>query len=69
MSQLTEHGENIANEIQGADAYGQEGKLTLADVWLIIDNLHTHFMDTDRDTSFLEGWMRQLEKMDEDLPI
>jgi len=68
MSKTTEHGENIANEIQSEDAYGCEGKLTLADVWLIIDNLHTHFMDTGRDTSIFSKWMNELEEIDTDLP-
>jgi len=68
MSKVTRHGENIANQIQGEDAYGRSGVLTLADVWLIVDNLHTHFLDTGRDTEFLEEWMEQLQDMDGDLP-
>lgn len=68
MSNPTEHGENIAWQIQGEDACGRKGKLTLADVWLIIDNLHTHFMSTGRDTSIFERWMRELENLDDDLP-
>ena len=69
MSQLTEHGRNIADQIQGEDVYGYSGELTLADTWNIIDQLHSHFMDTNRDTKFLEKWMRELENMDEDLPV
>jgi hypothetical protein len=69
MSETTEHGEHIAMQIQDEDAYGGSGTLTLADVWNIIDNLHTHFMDTGRDTSLFEKWMRELEDIDEDLPI
>ena len=69
MSATTEHGENIANQIQEADAYGKTGKLTLADIWEILDNIHTHFMDTNRDTEFLSKWMRELEDMDKDLPL
>lgn len=77
MSELTQHGENIANEIQEHDAYGYFNVLTLADVWLIVDNLHTHFLDnlpeggTDEKTSILmmlSRWMRELEDMDGDLP-
>lgn len=68
MSTTTEHGENIANQIQGGDAYGHQGKLSLADVWLILDNIHTHFMNTSRDTKFLSKWLRELEGMDKDLP-
>lgn len=40
----TEHGENIAGEIQSEDAYGAFDQLTAADVWLILDNLHSHFV-------------------------
>ena len=69
MSETTRHGENVADEIQGTDSFGADDELTLADVWLIVDNLHTHFMDTGRDTSIFEKWMRQLEKMDGDLPL
>lgn len=40
----TEHGNNIANEIQSEDAYGYFNVLNPADVWLILDNLHTHIL-------------------------
>ena len=69
MSKLTEHGSNIAMQIQYPDAFGGNGDLTLADVWEIIDNLHTHFLDTDRDTSMFVGWLRELESIDNDLPL
>lgn len=69
MSKPTEHGENIADQIQSEDAFGRSGRLTLADVWLILDNLHSHFMDTKKNTKFLEKWMRELEAIDNDLPI
>ena len=80
MSRTTEHGENIANQIQGEDAYGVRGDLTLADVWNIVDNLHSHFAfeedgkereHSDYDMKILqmfEKWMRELEGMDDDLP-
>jgi hypothetical protein len=68
MSQPTKHGENIANQIQGSDAYDDSGEMTLADVWLIVDNLHTHFLNTGRDNTMLERWMRELETIDEELP-
>jgi hypothetical protein len=67
MSNLTRHGENIANQIQTADAYGTFNPLTLADVWLIVDNLHTHMLDNGANNETLrmmEGWMRQLEAME-----
>ena len=69
MSELTEHGRNIAEQIQDEDAYGRYNRLTLADVWYVVDNFHTHFMDTERDTAIFEKWMRELEAIDEDLPV
>lgn len=71
MSTPTEHGRNIADQIQEDDAYGASDALTLADVWLIVDNLHTHFMDNDSPDStlkMLSSWMRQLEEVDNALP-
>ncbi len=66
----TEHGENIADQIQGEDAYGSSGPLNLADIWLIIDNLHSSFCETPNEEycRFLERWMRELEGMDDSLP-
>ncbi len=61
-SDHTEHGDNIADQIQTEDAYGAFNPLTLADIWGILDNLHTHFLDTERDNAFLEKWMREIEK-------
>lgn len=58
----TPHGDNIANKIQGADAFGDFDNLTIADIWNILDNLHTHFLDTKRDNKFLSKWMDELEK-------
>ncbi len=73
MSQITQHGENIANEIQGEDSFGDSDNLTDADVWNIIDQLHTHMMDTrsgdDPIFSILEDAMQELEIIDEDLPV
>ena len=46
LIEQTEHGQNIANQIQGHDAYGGSGTLTLADIWLILDNLQTHAIHT-----------------------
>ncbi len=69
MSKLTEHGDNIAGQIQDYDGFGARNDLTLADVWAIIDNLHSHFIDAGRDTSMFERWMRELETIDSDLPL
>jgi hypothetical protein len=68
MSRPTIHGENIADQVASEDAYGRSGELTLADVWCIVDQLHTHFLDTNRDTAMFERWMRELEGIDPDLP-
>lgn len=64
----TRHGENIVEQINEPDAYGNYNELNLADVWLIIDQLHTHFMDAGKDTKFLSRWLRELEDMDKNLP-
>jgi len=71
MSGTTDHGENIANQIQCEDAYGEMNDLTLADVWNIVDNLQSHFIDTSggQISAVLGKWMDTLEKMDEDLPL
>lgn len=67
FDETTRHGENIASQIQSEDAYGRFNVLNLADVWNIVDNLHTHFLDHKGEDApilrVLEGWMRQLEDM------
>jgi hypothetical protein len=70
MSALTEHGENIANQIW-EDAYGRSGKLSVADVWLVLDNIHTQFMDGRKNKQMLEmleRWMKEIEAIDHDCP-
>jgi len=71
VSEPTRHGENIAEQIQGEDAYGYQGELTLADVWLIMDNIHSSFCDSDNHVvlSMLSAWMDELETLDGDLPL
>lgn len=72
MSDRTEHGENIANQIQTEDAYGDFDTLTVADVWNIIDNIQTHLVDQDPKSPLIEmasRWMKELESIDEDLPL
>ena len=45
MIRTTEHGENIAYYcIQGADPYGCKSVLTAADIYLIIDSIHSNVM-------------------------
>lgn len=63
MSKVTKKGQRIADDISHND-----GKLTMADVWLIVDNLHTHFLHTKRDNQMFAKWMEELEALDEDLP-
>lgn len=62
----TDHGEMIANQIQGEDAYGYDGQLNLADIWLILDNIHSSFVETEHEgyCKFLEKWMEELEQID-----
>ena len=78
MSKTTDHGENIANDIQGEDAYGYSGNLTLADIWNILDNIHSNFCEQweqDKEESvnkvlhMLSNWMDELSTIDEDLPF
>lgn len=60
----TDHGENIAAQIQGEDAYGAKGVLTDADLYQILDNIHTQRCDTGQDTTMLERWMEELRTLD-----
>jgi len=74
MSLPTQHGENVAGDIQTEDAYGQFDVMTPADVWLILDNLHTHFLDNNQDQredvmKILKAGMKQLEAIDDELPV
>lgn len=66
--ETTRHGDAIAGDIAAHDAYGHSGTLTLADVWNIIDQIHTNRMDGELSTDFLERWMRELEGMNDQLP-
>ena len=69
MSRITIHGENIAGQINSEDCYGRSGELTYADVWNIVDQLHTHFMDTNRNTEIFEKWMEELHKIDPEMEV
>lgn len=73
MSTVTCHGENIANQIQDEDAYGDSDALTDADIWLIIDNMHSALMDTrelnDPMVLVLGRILNTLAAMDIDLPL
>lgn len=71
----TEHGENIAGQTQGEDAYGYHGPLTAADVWNILDQLETHLMDTPRLAGrgpleeVVTDWKRELERRFPDMEL
>jgi hypothetical protein len=72
MSRPTRHGEAIANDIQGEDAYGHSGHLTLADVWLILDNIHSDFVEKDDEEpicSMLSKFMDEIERLDPEMTI
>lgn len=56
MSKLTRHGENIANQIQDEDAYGDNDDLTLVDLSFIIDNLHSHFLTRQGSSDHNKGY-------------
>lgn len=67
MSLPTQHGHHISEHLW---PYGDE-PLTLADVWLIVDGLHSHFIEHDGpydQIRMFEQWLKQLEHMDGDLP-
>ena len=72
MSDRTNHGSNIADEIQDGDAYGAMNDLTYADVYNILDQLQTHFMDTkpnDIIVHILSEWMNKLFELDPDIEL
>jgi hypothetical protein len=48
-NERTLHGDNIANEIQGEDAYGVSNTLTPADLWNILDNIQSHLLDNGKE--------------------
>lgn len=49
LNERTLHGDNLAHQVQDADAYGVSNTLTAADLWNILDNIQTHFIDAGRD--------------------
>lgn len=73
MSETTRHGENVANEIQGVDAYGDDDNLTDADVWNILDQIESHMLSTrepgDPIFDVLKNAMDALIEIDDDLPL
>jgi hypothetical protein len=61
-NEQTLHGDNIANDIQGADAYSVFNTLTPADLWNILDNIQTHWIDErkDQEASFVGDLMQRV---------
>ena len=67
MSKTTEHGNNIADQIQTPDVYGDFDRLTMADMWNILDQFQTHIMsyeDQDPMVEIIENWKQELESKD-----
>jgi hypothetical protein len=65
----TRHGEAVADQIQGEDAYGHSGTMNLHDLWNILDQFQTQLMDKDENDPlvFIIGkWMNQCEEIDID---
>lgn len=81
MSRVTRHGENIAASIQGEDPYGYKSVLTTADIWNIVDNIHSNVLfnvegeekeltqDDLNVLNMLSRWMDELQDLDSDLPL
>lgn len=70
MSERTNHGDNIAEQIQQEDAYGIMNNLTASDLWHILDEFQTHLMDTDPESkmiSMLSKWMKEIEDFDDEV--
>lgn len=73
MTETTSHGDNIASDIH-EDAYGQFDILTTADLWNILDNLHTHYLDNPGEKhkeimNMITKWLTELEEFDDSLPL
>ena len=65
----TRHGEAVADQIQGDDAYGHSGTMNIHDLWNILDQFQTQLMDKDENdpiVDILSKWLQQLEDIDVD---
>jgi hypothetical protein len=63
MNNKTNHGDNIANQIQTEDAYGNFDAMNESDLYQILDNFQTHLIDTNGNDSLIEllsKWMEEL---------
>jgi hypothetical protein len=70
MSERTEHGDNIADQIQQEDAYGNFDSLTYSDLWNILDQFQTHLINTNKDDPMihiLSKWMSEIENIDDEV--
>ena len=63
IQEPTEHGRNIASQIQEEDAYGESDSLNYADVYIILDELHSHFVNLNdrKGHQLMTKFMEQLE--------
>lgn len=65
--ETTIHGENIADQIAGEDAYGHRGTLNAADVREIIDQIHTNLLDGGQEDSplmaMITRWLDETERI------
>lgn len=64
----TAHGDDVADEANERSAYGNEEPLTIADVWNILDNIHSNFLRAGKDNRFLSVWMNRLEAEFPEIP-
>ncbi len=72
MSERTNHGSNVADQIQGEDAYGVTGKMTYADLYNMLDQMQTAFMDIDENdpiVKILSDWMGKLFELDPEIEL
>jgi len=61
----TQHGDNIADQIQEEDAYGHFDIMNECDIWNILDQFQSHLIEHGGQTLLvgkLSNWMRELEK-------
>lgn len=67
--QKTDHGDSIADQIIGEDAYGNNEPLNAADLWHILDAMHTNFLDNGQDELMqtVHEFMGKVEKQYPDI--
>lgn len=73
-NETTSHGDNVADQIVGSDAYGEKGTLTATDVHTILDNMHSNVLKPRQPAKMklnklLSKWMQELWKEFPDMEI